>query len=150
VFHGGKPLPRKERRDAFRLLSLIYVAAQEVQRIVHGMFLGASDSEVARISYQCRLADPALFDSSKALHAYGSSPGPKGSKTAKEVMAERLLNCWREKGGDKGKEGVGSLKTWMFSNPTEEVSRHQTHQNGVLVSGFGVSENASDRASMHT
>jgi len=102
--------------------------------MVKEIFRGASDNEVARISYQCRIADPAIFDSSqKALRAYGCTPGPKPPKTAKEVMAERLLKCWRENGGDKGKEGVDGLKAWMFSNPTENVSRYQSHQNGAVA-----------------
>eukprot|EP00290_Baffinella_frigidus_P038133 CAMPEP_0180324984 /NCGR_PEP_ID=MMETSP0988-20121125/38165_1 /TAXON_ID=697907 /ORGANISM="non described non described, Strain CCMP2293" /LENGTH=41 /DNA_ID= /DNA_START= /DNA_END= /DNA_ORIENTATION= len=35
--------------------------SEEVKSLVQDLFLGASDSEVSRISYQCKLADKALF-----------------------------------------------------------------------------------------
>ena len=71
---------------------------------------------VALISNECRDADGELFK-----EAYKTAPSAKG-KTSVDIMAERLLKCWRDQRGDK-EEGVGGLKKWMTSNPTEQVSR---------------------------
>jgi len=83
------------------------------------MFQGIRDAEVSRISKECKAADGTVFAS-----AFAVSPRPAELKNPKYLMAERLLHCWREHRGDMEEGGgVEGLKTWMYSNPTEQVSR---------------------------
>ena len=107
------------------------VLVQDVQRLLDEVFavagLQTSDREIARISHECKRADPMMFSS-----AYEASPTKKEGKTSRHLMAERLFKCWREKRGDR-QGGVEGLTTWMNSHPTEHVSSPCSNQNGTVV-----------------
>ena len=82
-----------------------------------------------RVSHECQKADGALFKG-----AYHCAPTSKKGKSSIEMMAERLLKCWRENRGareqghppwapENPKAEFDGLEQWMLANLRGETKQ---------------------------